>query len=106
MAVLLEGGDKSPWLSAAGVYNAPKAAQVLINALSLTKPALVNGFCISFSFTGAFLFFLGTPVRSCRDVPVAERSLVCEPCSPDALSPVSFIALVLPTSHLFDQRGP
>jgi len=63
-------------------------------------------FVFRFHLLGAFLFFLGTPVRSCRDVPVAERSLVCEPCSPDALSLVSFIALVLPTNHLFDQRGP
>jgi len=63
--------------------------QRLINGVSLTRPACVNGFCVLFSlYRSLFFSLLCTLVRSRRGLLSLERSLVFEPCSPYSLSPV------------------
>jgi len=85
----------------------PLSDAVFLGALRAisSEAGVVNRFCI-FLYQGLFSSFLRAPLRSRRNLLSPERPFVFEPRSPDALSPVSFIALVSPTNHLFDQHGP
>ena len=60
--------------------------QRLINGVSLTRPACVNGFVFCFLSMGVF----SSPscAHPCARAEVLEGSLVFEPCSPYSLSPV------------------
>src|ERR1017187_8072288 len=68
-------------------------AQLLINAVSLTTPAIARVFSFAYRWIRAH-FFVGA-----RNASVSVGSIHL--CHPNLLSPFPFIRSALPTKHLF-----
>ena len=74
------------------------AGQVLINALSLTTPAVARVFSVAYHWIRAHLYV---------GVPTACLPAVSAPLGhPNLLSLLTFINSVLPTNHLFGHHQP
>jgi hypothetical protein len=75
-----------------------EVAQCLINAVSLTTPAVARVFSVACHWIRAH-FFVGARTASLFAASVHL-------CRPNVLSLLAFINSVLPTKHLFDHHRP
>ena len=83
---------------------------VLVNELSLTRPAVVKRVFHLFLYLNESFSSMPAHPCACAGAPCCSTdqspSSISDPRPPYSLSPCHFITAVLPTKHLFDPSGP